>query len=157
MKQHNQEECLSVGGGAELGKKNGSQTLFSLSVSLEWLFNDAKSVVYFFPRNKALFVRTNFLKETDCCLITVVAPGNNGGWLLPGLSSTLYLHICSLLLFTFSVTAWWWSTSNLHSSYPLQLEAESLIPAQPATGRPTRLADHSGVQPEHGADFSCRT
>lgn len=44
-----------------------------------------------------------------------------------------------------------------HFTHPLQLEAECLIPAQPTAGCPASLADHSGVQPEHGADFSCRT
>lgn len=38
-------------------------------------------------------------------------------------------------------------------THPLQLDAEGLIPAQPADGRPARPADHSGVQPEHRADL----
>lgn len=41
----------------------------------------------------------------------------------------------------------------LYWTHPLQLDAEGLIPVQPADGCPARPTDHSGVQSEHRADL----
>lgn len=67
MKQHNQEECLSVGGGgAELEETAHTHR----GAALKRLFEDAKSAVEVCQPNTPLFVGTHFLTQRSCRLIT---------------------------------------------------------------------------------------
>lgn len=148
MKEHNQEECLSVGGGGvEVENKCCKLTTvfqydgWLMMLNLWWILS--------------ICLMTHFLKKRHNYLITGVHQATLKAkysqswiqhWCLSSASflilPTVYLHVDEAY--------------PAHFTHPLQLEAECLIPAQSTAGCPARLADHSGVQPEHGAEFSCR-